>query len=333
MPKALVLLSGGLDSILAAKLMLEQGIEVEAINFKTVFCNCTSKGKSCSAAQSASRELDIPLKVFEISKEYFEIVRNPEHGYGKNLNPCLDCRIFIYRKAKEYMANSGASFVVTGEVLGERPMSQRRDAMMLIERESGLKGLIVRPLSATFFEPTTPEKEGIVDRAKMLSISGRCRKPQIALAEQLSIKDYPCPSGGCLLTYKDFANKVRDLMKNSPEISINDIEMLKTGRYFRINKSCFLAVGRNEAQNERLEKLAKEGDIHFQAKDATGPVGIGRGQLDKEAIDIASSIIAYYSDRKDDEALKISHKKTPVQDASVVEIPPAQEKLILFLRI
>ncbi|MCJ7704102.1 MAG: thiamine biosynthesis protein, partial [Desulfobacterales bacterium] len=175
--KAIALLSGGLDSTLAARLVLDQGIELEALNFMTVFCTCTNKGATCLASQKAVETLGIPLRVFNVSEEYLNVVRNPKHGYGSNMNPCIDCRIFMLKKAKVYMEESGASFIVTGEVLGQRPMSQRRDAMRLIEKEAGLEGLILRPLSAQFLPVTLPEREGWIDREKLLNIQGRSRKP------------------------------------------------------------------------------------------------------------------------------------------------------------
>ena len=199
--KAVALFSGGLDSILAIRLILEQGIEVHALNFLTLFCTCTSKG-CMHQATKAARQLDVPLKVMNITEEYMEVVKNPKYGRGRNMNPCLDCRIFTFRKAKDFMEEIGASFVVTGEVLGERPMSQRRNAMEVIEKESGLSGYIVRPLCAKLFEPTVPEREGIVDRNRLLDIQGRRRDRQISIAKDLGISDYPCPAGGCLLTSK-----------------------------------------------------------------------------------------------------------------------------------
>ncbi|NQT21487.1 MAG: hypothetical protein HQ592_17410, partial [Planctomycetes bacterium] len=216
MMRAVALLSGGLDSVLAVRVILDQGIDVEALNYVTVFCTCTPKNSSCSAASTAAAHLGVGLKTINTSRELLGAVKNPRHGYGRNLNPCLDCRILMFLKAKEYMQEIGASFLITGEVLGERPMSQRRDAMAIIERESGLDGLIVRPLCAKALEPSIPEKEGWVDRSKLLGITGRSRKPQIALAESYGINDYPCPAGGCLLTDAGFAARLRALMQHNP---------------------------------------------------------------------------------------------------------------------
>src|SRR4030043_1004028 len=223
--KAIALLSGGLDSTLAARLVLDQGIELEALNFMTVFCTCPNKGATCLASQKAVETLGIPLKVFNVSEEYLNVVRNPKHGYGSNMNPCIDCRIFMLKKAKVYMEESGASFIITGEVLGQRPMSQRRDAMRLIEKEAGLEGLILRPLSAQFLPVTLPEKEIWINRETLLGIQGRSRKPQMKLADHYGIRDYPCPAGGCLLTDPQFANRMKDLMLYSPNFSLNDVHL------------------------------------------------------------------------------------------------------------
>jgi len=334
MAKAIALLSGGLDSILAVKLILEQGVEVEAVNFLTVFCTCTSKGKTCLASKSAADKLGIKLKVSEVSKEYFEIVKSPKYGYGRNINPCLDCRIFMFKKAGEYMRQIGADFLITGEVLGERPMSQRRDAMKIIERDSGLEGLILRPLSAKLLKPTIPEKEGLVDRDKLLAVSGRSRKPQIHLAGQFGINDYPCPAGGCLLTDSGFARRMRDLIKYKPNFTIDDAKLLKVGRHFRLGQSAKLVVGRDEEENNKLLSLAKDKDLYFQPNEIKGPDGIGRGMFNKELLHTASSIIARYSDKdKDDSPVGINCRKSSNGNPSSILALSAKEELIESLII
>ena len=322
MTKAIALFSGGLDSILAVKLMLEQDIEVEAINFVTVFCTLHAHGKTCLASKSAALELGIKLKVFKVSKEYFEVIKNPKHGYGSNINPCLDCRIFMLKKAYHYMKETGAQFLVTGEVLGQRPMSQRKDAMRIIERDSGLKGLILRPLSAKLMDSTIPEIEGLVDREKLLSISGRSRKPQINLATELGISDYPGPAGGCLLTDPGFASRMRDLMKHKQDFTINDIQMLRAGRCFRIAPGAKLIVGRNEEENNKLLKLAQASDLCFSPTDVNGPIGIGRGIFNNDNIARASSIVARYSDGDLKQRLKIEYKNISSSDAKQVTVLP-----------
>jgi tRNA U34 2-thiouridine synthase MnmA/TrmU len=296
--KAIALLSGGLDSTLAAKLMLDQGIDLEAINFITLFCTCTSKESSCLASQKAVERLRIPLKIFNVSQEFLEVVRHPKHGYGSNLNPCIDCRIFMLRKAKAYMEASGASFIVTGEVLGQRPMSQRREAMRLIEKEAGLEGLILRPLSAKFLPITIPEREGWVDREKLLNIQGRSRKTQIQLAEQLGVRDYPCPAGGCLLTDPGFSKRLKDLMTHHPEFTLHDVHLLKFGRHFRLSPDVKLIVGRNEEENQKIRTFAQGGDILLKLSSLPGPLSLLRGKAKSGEIEKAAAITVRYSKGK-----------------------------------
>ena len=290
--KALALLSGGLDSILATKLLLNQGIEVEAINFTSPFCLC---GKGGCGAHKFADELNIPLKTIRVGNEYLKMLRNPKHSYGKNFNPCIDCRIFMFKRAKNYAKEIGASFIFTGEVLGERPMSQHKNAMYLIEQEAGLKGRILRPLSAKLLPETPMETEGLVDRSKLLAITGRSRKPQIKLAKELEIFQYPCPSGGCLLTYKEFAAKVRDLFNHKKRVVESDIALLKIGRHFRfgLNK---IVVGRNHKENQSLLRSKKTPDYYFEVPDFAGPITILQGRKTKKSIEAAAGLTAYYSD-------------------------------------
>jgi len=280
------------------KVILEQGIELEALNFLTVFCTCTNRGATCLASQKAVETLGIPLKVFNISEEYLEIVKHPKHGYGSNMNPCIDCRIFIMKKAKAYMEKASASFIVTGEVLGERPMSQRRDAMRLIEKEAGLEGFILRPLSAKLLPPSIPEKEGWIDRERLLNIQGRSRKPQIELAALFGIQDYPCPAGGCLLTDPAFARRIKDLITHDPDFSINDVHLLKMGRHFRISPVVKLVVGRNEEENQKIQTFSQEADVLLQVSHYPGPLSLLRGTVNGRVIEKAAAITARYTKAK-----------------------------------
>lgn len=294
--KALALLSGGLDSTLAVKVMLEQGIEVEALNFTSPFCTCTGKNAGCkSEAVRVAEEFGIPIKVLNKGVDYLEIVRKPRHGYGKGINPCVDCRIFLLRKAKEYMAESGADFVITGEVLGQRPMSQRRDTLRVIERESGLEGLLVRPLSAQHFSPTIPETEGWIDREKLLAIQGRSRKEQMQLAEELDVKNYPCPAGGCLLTELSFVPKIKDIFDHSDELNMRDFRLLKMGRHFRIGERAKVIVGRNEADNEMLLRVREKGEYAVRWLEGGSPVGIVTGEADDALLECAARIVLRYT--------------------------------------
>lgn len=294
--KALALLSGGLDSTLAVKVMLDQGIEVEALNFTSPFCTCTGRNAGCkSEAVRVASEFNIPIKVMNKGIDYLEVVRNPRHGYGKGLNPCIDCRIFLLRKAREYMAESGADFVITGEVLGQRPMSQRRDTLRVIERESGLEGLLLRPLSAMHFSPTTPELEGWVDRNKLLSISGRSRKEQMRIAEELDVKNYPCPAGGCLLTETSFVPKIRDVFDHSDALNIRDFRLLRIGRHFRIGQRTKVIIGRDEADNALIENNVQQGEVQLRWIDGGSPLGMMTGVADDSLIALAARLVLRYT--------------------------------------
>ncbi len=293
--KAIVLLSGGLDSTLAAKVVQKQGIELKAVNYHTIFCPCNAEHKSCLSTHKAAQELNIPLKVFEVSPEFIEMVKHPQHGYGKNLNPCIDCRIFMLKKASEYMKRSGASFLVTGEVMGERPMSQRKNTMQMIDRETALTGLILRPLSAKLLEPTIPEKQGLIKREKLFEISGRSRKPQMELAKKYNITNYPNPAGGCLLTDPGFTRRLRDLMKYKPDFNLEDVKLLKIGRHLRISDQAKLVIGRDEEDNKKLSGLIQDNDIVIDAQSAHGPLALIRGNIKDSEIEHAAAITAGYS--------------------------------------
>lgn len=292
--KALGLLSGGLDSTLAAKLLLGQGIDVEAVNFVSPFCLCKKGG--CGAPEVA-KNLNIKLKMISVGEEYLRIVRKPRFGYGKNMNPCIDCRIFMLKKASKYAKEIGASFIFTGEVLGQRPMSQLGRTLGLIEEEAGLKGEILRPLSARLLSPTRIEKRGLVCREKLLGIEGRSRKEQIRLAEELKVTNYSCPGGGCLLTYREFACKLRDLFEHRKSVSLKDVQLLKIGRHFRFGKNKII-VGRNEAENRLLLQMKMTNDYCFEAQDTGSPITLLQGPKTRIAVKRAAELTVYYSDRK-----------------------------------
>ncbi|MBW1997001.1 MAG: hypothetical protein JRJ29_03445 [Deltaproteobacteria bacterium] len=292
--RAVGLLSGGLDSTLAAKIMLEQGIEVYAINFTSPFCTCTPKSAGCAAAITAVRELGgIPLRRVALKDEYLEIVKNPRFGYGSGMNPCIDCRIEKIKRAGEYMKEIGAAFIFTGEVLGQRPMSQHRQALRLIDEASGLGGYILRPLSAQYLEPTIPEQEGIVDRQRLFAIRGRSRKSQMELAREKGIVDYPCPAGGCLLTDKNFADRMRDYFKYTEKPSIKDIPLLKVGRHFRLESGDKFIVARNQAECRTLRNLHRDEDHMLVPQDFPGPVVILQGH----DIEAAARKLLHYTKR------------------------------------
>jgi len=298
--KAIALLSGGLDSTLAVKLLIDQEIEITAVNFTSPFCNCTSRKAGCvHQARRVAEEFGIPIRVISKGMDYFRLVRNPRHGYGRGLNPCIDCRIYMLRKVREMMPELG-SFVVTGEVLGQRPMSQHRRAIELIERESGLPGLILRPLSAHLFPPTLPEQDGVVDRAKLLALSGRSRKPQIELASRYGVRDYPCPAGGCLLTDETIAGRLQDVFLHQEEFGAADIHLLKIGRHFRLNRHAKIVVGRDRRENEQIRAFFAAGSVFLRPSGFRGPVGLLLGEADPETEQRAGELLAGFSgeDRK-----------------------------------
>lgn len=292
--KAILLLSGGLDSILAGRLLLEQGLTVEALNFTSPFCNCTPKSFGCSAAQQAAGQLGIPVKIKACGEAYLESMKHPRFGRGSGMNACWDCRIHLFARAKEYMAETGAAFVATGEVLGERPMSQRREAMAVIERESGLSGLVVRPLSAQHFPVSLPEEKGWVDRSRLLAFQGRGRTPQIELAEQFHIRDYPCPAGGCLLTDKEFSARFRELLEKQPDFGLPEARLLKIGRHFRLPGGAKIVVGRNEGENQLLERSRREADTLLIPHEMAGPSGLVAGSLRAGELELGARILGKY---------------------------------------
>jgi len=316
--KAIALLSGGLDSTLALRIILDLEFEVIGVNLKTPFCTCDGKKGVCYSSKYAE-EFGIKLIRIFGGEDYLEIVKNPKHGYGRNLNPCIDCRIFLLRKAKEIMEKEGADFIFTGEVLGERPMSQRLDAMKLIEKESGLKGKILRPLSAKLLEPTIAEKEGIIDRTKLLNIQGRSRKIQIQLARDYQISDYPCPAGGCLLTEENFARRLEDSFLHN-EDSLRHIALLKLGRHFRLPSGAKLIVGRNKEENNLILSLARVDDIKYTVKGFKSAYGILWGNTVMDDQVLSARICARYCQERSLNKLAVKSWTNSEDDFNEIEV-------------
>ena len=326
MAKALALLSGGLDSTLAIRVIQEQGIEVIALNFVTVFCRCTSHGSCKLEAVKVSEKFGIPIKVINTTERFLELVKKPKYGYGKNMNPCIDCRINIFRIAGEYMREIGADFIITGEVLGQRPMSQRKEAMRIIDREANLIGLVLRPLCAKHMEPTIPEKSGLVDREKLLNMRGRSRKDQIQLADVFQIKDYPCSAGGCLLTDPEFAHRMRDLI-NTCDANVNDVNLLKVGRHFRFDSETKVIVGRNEDDNAKIDTLSREGDVLLNLVDMPGPLTLMRGEITDEKIQTAARLTARYGKSNLLPVVKVSIREVEGNASStIIEVVPMSQE-------
>ena len=289
--KALALFSGGLDSLLAIKLVLDQGISVEAVHFVTPF----SVGDE-SVVDRFGEELGIKVHRVFLGQEFLDVVADPPHGYGSQMNPCVDCRILMLRKAKEIAEGIGADFLVTGEVLDERPFSQRMDAMLLTERMAGLEGRVLRPLSARLMPETEAERLGLVDRGGFLAIRGRRRTLQLRLAEKFGFRGYLTPSGGCLLTDPGFARRVRDHLKYEGKLTLVDAVLLRVGRHFRVY-GVKVIVGRNREENEKLLSLAeKHGIPYLRVEGYKGPVTLCVGRVDDDVLDLASRMTVRYSD-------------------------------------
>ncbi len=314
--KAVVLLSGGLDSLLAARLMLDQGIHVEGINFFTGFCveghthavrrDRQDRQVRNSALRSAE-QLGIRLHIIEVIDAYKDVVLNPRHGYGAHLNPCLDCKAFMVGRARSWMEEHGFDFIVTGEVLGQRPMSQRRDTFPVVARESGAWDRLLRPLSAKLLAPTLPEREGWVDRGRLLGLSGRNRKPQIALAGAYGY-EYAQPAGGCcFLTDANYTRKLRDLWASRGErrYDFDDIMLLKIGRHLRPHPSFKLIIGREEGENRFLEGYRNR-FVHLCAAEYNGPLALLQGDADDAGLDLACAITARFGQGRSAASVRVA---------------------------
>ncbi len=337
--KAVALISGGLDSLLAARLMLDQGIHVEGINFYTGFCveghthairkKDKKKPKRNNALWSAE-QLGIKLHIMDIIEEYKDIVINPKHGYGANLNPCLDCKIFMVGKAKQWMEQHGFDFIITGEVIGQRPMSQRKELLPVVVRESGADDRLLRPLCAQNLAPTLPEREGWVDRSRLLDFHGRNRKPQMALAKQFGFEDYASPAGGCcFLTDENYAKKLADLWQAQHEktYELDDIMLLKVGRHIRPKPNYKLIVSREEGENKFLSGYRKN-FIHIETQSCGGPLTLIDGDVTDQDLETASRIVARFSQGKNEDrvTVKITRLDGEQQTLDVLPMPPSDIK-------
>ncbi len=287
--RALGLCSGGLDSMLAGLVLREQGVEVEWVTFETPFFNAAK-------ARKASKMTGIPLTVKSIFNVYLKMLKDPSAGYGKHMNPCMDCHALMFKLAGELMHEKDFDFLFSGEVLGQRPMSQNKSSLGYVEKHSGFKGYIVRPLSAANLPPTIPEREGLVDRDRLLDISGRGRSRQIKLAEKFGITDYPAPAGGCLLTDKNFSNRLRDLFDHQADCTEEELQLLKHGRHFRLNPETKLIVGRTDRDNQNILNYHNPAaDTVIDVKDYPSPIALVPHGAKKESIQLAAAICVGYS--------------------------------------
>lgn len=330
--KAVALISGGLDSLLAAKVMLEQGIHVEGINFYTGFCveghthairkKDKAKTKRNNALWSAE-QLGIKLHIIDIVEEYKDVLFNPKHGYGKNMNPCLDCKIFMVNKAKQWAEENDFDFIITGEVVGQRPMSQRKDTMPVVSRESGAEDRLLRPLCALNLPETLPESEGWVKREKLYGFSGRNRKPQMELAKKFGFEDYAKPAGGCcFLTDESYSAKLVDLWdaRGNREYEMDDIMLLKVGRHLRPSPNYKLIIGREDGENKFLQGY-KNSYISFKTLDCPGPLTLLDGVATDEDLEYAAQITARYSQGRNSDSVTIEARRTN-GETKIFEVKP-----------
>ncbi len=318
MVKGIGLLSGGLDSMLAFKVLQEQGIHTIGVSFVTPFFGSQKAEKSAEI-------LEIELRIINISEIHLKMVLSPKYGYGKGMNPCIDCHALMFHEAGKIMESEGADFLFSGEVLDERPMSQNYQSLMKVSKESGYKDFIIRPLSAKLLPETIPEKEGKVIREKLLDIRGRSRKRQIELAEYYGIKEYPQPAGGCLLTEPGYSQKLKELIKNSSEIDLRNVEFLEIGRHFRLNTGDKLIVGRDEKENNIILSRKKDSDAIFDARDHPGPIAIITNLKSQDSISTSAAICAYYSDAPKDQEILIDYFWRSEKNSISIKALPKEE--------
>ncbi len=295
--RALCMLSGGLDSQLAICVLRDQGIEVEAVVFDSPFFET-------GAAIKAAKALGVKLHIEDLTDEILELLKDPPHGFGKCMNPCIDCHARMMQRCHEMLAEIDASFIATGEVLSQRPMSQNRQSLSVVAKESGCADIVLRPLSAKLLDPTKPEIDGLVDRERLLGLSGRGRKPQFELAKKFGIIDYPSPAGGCRLTEPNFSQRLAELIKYDG-MEVRDIELLRIGRHFRLKDDVKLIVGRNAKDNAQLEAVALKDDIILTVDDIPGPIALLPARASEEDVKISAEICARYCDSVPDEYVKI----------------------------
>jgi len=328
--KAVALISGGLDSMLAAKMVLDQGIHVEGINFFTGFCveghthAIRHKDRSRPKRNNAlwvAETLGIKLHIVDVIEEYKQVVLNPKHGYGANLNPCLDCKTYMVTKAREWMEANDFDFIVTGEVIGQRPMSQRRDTMPVVAQDSGANDRLLRPLSAKLLPPTLPERSGWVNREALRGLNGRSRKPQIALAERYGIDDFAQPAGGCcFLTNAQYSIKLADLwrMRGERDYDFDDIMLLKVGRHMRPRPHFKVIIGREDGENRFLEGYRRR-FTSLRTVSHNGPIALIDGEANADDMELTARLVARFSQGRDAPRVRI---EIAGNDSQTLEVKP-----------
>jgi tRNA-specific 2-thiouridylase len=316
--RALGLFSGGLDSMLAAALLREQGIEVTGVAFTTPFFGA-------ERARESAAHLNIPLIEQDITTIYYPLLDAPPHGFGSRHNPCIDCHILMLREAGALLEARGFDLLFTGEVLGQRPMSQHRGSLILVARESGYPELVLRPLSAKLLAPTRPELLGWVDRERLLDISGRSRKRQMELASRYDITKYPSPAGGCLLTDPRYAARLKELLARSGKPSRRDLELLKWGRHFRLPGGAKVVVGRTHKENEAISRLLADGDLVLRVQGYPGPLVLVPQAASPKEMEEAAVLAASYSDAP--EGLEVTVAAQQAGETHLIEATAAPKRL------
>ena len=312
MVKAIALFSGGLDSILAAEVVRSQNIEVLCLTFETPFF-------TADKAKAATRQINLPLVVENFTADHLVMLKSPRYGYGKNMNPCIDCHTLMLKFAGQKMEETGADFILTGEVLGQRPMSQGKQSLYIVAKNSGYADYILRPLSALLLDPIKAEREGKIDRSRLLAIQGRGRKIQMQMADEFGIKNYSPPAGGCLLTDAIFTRRLRDLFSHEEDRQIRDIELLKYGRHFRIGDNGKIIVGRNKADNDVLKTLVREEDLVLFMAEFPGPQVIVPYGGDDSVRNTAAALCVRYSDAPDDQEAKVICRKGNISTSIITK--------------
>ena len=324
---AIALFSGGLDSALAILLILRQNIEVTALTFITHFgCDLGDRSSCGSDPYPAAEKFGFNVKLMHLGQKFVDIVKNPRFGRGRNMNVCTDCRILMLNEAKELMEMVGADFIITGEVLGQRPMSQVRDKLNLVINQTGLKGKLLRPLSAKLLPPTEAELSGLVDRDELEDISGRSRKRQLELAQEFGLEDYPSPVSGCLLTDVGYSNRLRDLLANTEHITFDDLNLLRVGRHFRLDHDTKVIVGRNEQDNKMILACKQPLHCHLEALNIGSPVTLLIGNGSEENLTEAARITARYSAAKDQPVVTVTWVRDDGKDRAFEVSPVTDEE-------
>ena len=330
--KAVALYSGGLDSTLAILVMQKQGVEVTAITFMNHFgCDISDKSSCSRDPFAASIKFGFKVKLSHLSDKFLEIVKNPKYGHGKNMNPCLDCRVLMLKEAKVFMEMINADFLITGEVVGQRPMSQRKDCFPMIDKAADVKGLVVRPLCGKILVLTIAEEQGLIKRELMYDFNGRNRKPQMALAEELGLTEYPSPAGGCLLTDPNYSYKLKDLLEHNKDPEYKDINFLRVGRQFRFSDECKIFVGRHMDENEAIKALADPDDCMMRVDGCGSPTVVLLGNVTDEAVELAASMCARYSDAKKQPEVKVTVSKG--DETYYLTVKPADDAVLDEYRI